>query len=334
MYGFEFVTARDAAEASKLLERNDGVVRIIAGGTDLLGEIKERTIHPEKLVSLQNNEDIRRIRIYDEGVLIGAMSTLADIAANPDIRRMYPAFAEACISVATPQIRNIGTIGGNLCQRPRCWYYRNYHFDCLKKGGDACFALDGANKFHAIFDAEICPAVHPSDTAVALIAVDARVLLISSSGARMMPIEEFFVGPDVGVTTENVLRADEMLAEVIIPSPVRNSRSVFVKAKERQAMDFALASVALSADLDGEVVTGARIVLGGVAPTPRRALGAEELLAGTRLVDVNADDIGRIAVEAAKPLADNRFKVRLTSGLVSRAVRMLLGESVPEASSR
>ena len=326
MYGFEYVSAERVEDACELLLRNGASSRVIAGGTDLLGEIKEGTVRPQKLLSLQDMTELSGISIYGEGALIGSMTALADIAADADIRESYTALAQACESVATPQIRNVGTIGGNLCQRPRCWYYRNSHFDCLKKGGSACFALDGANKFHAIFNGEICPAVHSSDTAVALAALDARVLLISSDGARMLLVEDFFTGPDVDVTSENVLRIGEILAEVVIPAPEDGSCSVFLKAKERQAMDFALASVALSLDLDDDAITGVRLALGGVAPVPRRALAAEKALTGARIRDIDSRQIGRLAVEDAVPLSDNAYKVSLTSNLVSRALRTLLEE--------
>ena len=326
MYGFEYVSAGRLEDACELLLRNGATSRVIAGGTDLLGELKEGTVRPRKLLSLQDMTELSGISIYDEGAIIGSITALADIAADADIRENYTALAQACESVATPQIRNVGTIGGNLCQRPRCWYYRKPHFDCLKKGGNICFALDGANKFHAIFDGGICPAVHPSDTAVALAALDARVLLISSDGARMLPVEDFFAGPDVDVTSENVLRVGEILAEVVIPFPRDGNRSVFLKAKERQAMDFALASVALSLDLNDDTITGARLALGGVAPVPRRVLDVEKALTGASISDIDAHRIGRLAVEGATPLSDNAYKVTLTSNMVSRALRTLLEE--------
>ena len=332
MHRFEFVSAADVEQASELLNGNGATVRVISGGTDLLGEIKQRTVLPDRLVSLQGIVDLRGVRIYDEGALIGAMTTIGDVGAHSEIRAQYAALAEACDSVATPQIRNVGTIGGNLCQRPRCWYYRSPLFDCRKKGGENCFAFEGANKFHAIFDTGCCPAVHPSDTAVALEALDARVLLLTWDGARMLPIEDFFVAPSVDVTRENVLEAGEILGQVVIPSASPNARSLFLKAKERQAMDFALASVAVSLEVDGGSVKDARIVLGGVAPVPRRVRDAENALIGMGVGDIDPDQVGRIAVEGASPLSDNGYKVRLASRLVSRAVRTLLNDGASDAS--
>ena len=324
MNTFEFATAKDLAHAGALLTADAAAAQVIAGGTDLLGEIKERVVSPARLVSLQAIDALRGITIDEDGATIGAMTTIAEIAAHPGIRTRYPALAQACDSVATPQIRNVGTLGGNLCQRPRCWYYRSPLFDCRKKGGDSCFAHHGANKFHAIFDGAICPAVHPSDTAVALASLDATVALSSSDGARMLPIADFFVSPAVDVTAENVLRDGEILAEIIIPQAYANTRSIYLKAKERQAMDFALASVALSLNIVDGTVASARVALGGVAPVPYRAHAAENAIAGNRIRDIDATEIGRLAVEGATPLPDNRYKVRLAAGLVSRAVRTLL----------
>ena len=200
MMGFEFVTAQSVAEAGELLTAYGIAAKIIAGGTDLLGEIKQGTVQPARLVSLRDIGALTAMSVEDDGARIGAMTTISEIAAHPEIRSRYAALAQACDSVATPQIRNVGTLGGNLCQRPRCWYYRSPLFDCRKKGGDRCFALDGANKFHAIFDGAICPAVHPSDTAVALSALDARVTLLSSGATRTVSVGDFFVSPDVDVS--------------------------------------------------------------------------------------------------------------------------------------
>ena len=324
MNPFEYVSAQSVDEAGELLVANGGATGIIAGGTDLLGEIKQGTVRPSRLVGLQSIDALRGIRLYERGLLIGAMTTIAEIAEDEHVRSRYAVLAEACDSVATPQIRNVGTLGGNLCQKPRCWYYRSPLFDCLKKGGDKCFAHEGMNKFHAIFDTDVCPAVHASDTAVALCAVNARVLLMSSGGARMMPVEEFFVRPGADATTENVLQSGEMVAEIVIPTASPYLRSMYLKAKERQAMDFALASVGLSLEVSENVVSYARVVLGGVAPMPHRAHGAEGTLLGTRVSEVDSERVGRAAAEGATPLSDNGYKVRLVSGLVSRAVRMLL----------
>ena len=346
MNAFEFVRPKDIDDAGELLTADGTGAKIIAGGTDLLGEIKEGVVRPARLVSLQDIEALQGIEEVGEmGVEIGAMTTLAEIAAHPRVRDRQAVLAQACYSVATPQIRNVATLGGNLFQRPRCWYYRSPLFDCRKKGGDKCFAHNGANKFHTIFDTEICPAVHPSDTAVALTALDARLVLLGpASTARLMEIEDLFVSPSVDPTVENALRNGEILAKFFIPyastlpsalwkvfpsgiplpPPSSNVRGVYLKAKERQAMDFALASVAMIIGTIDDTVSLARVVLGGVASAPRRAHAAEDALLGERISEIDAGRIGRIAVEGASPLSDNGYKVRLASNLVSRAVKTLL----------
>lgn len=323
MNGFEFVAARDEADAGRMLADGVESARVIAGGTDLLGELKEGVISPARLVSLASIANLRGIDVGDEGARIAAMTTLAEVAAHPHIRANYAALAQAAASVATPQIRNVGTLGGNLCQRPRCWYYRSPLFDCRKKGGAACFAHNELNKFHAIFGGAVCPAVHPSDTAVALVALGTEIELAASDGERALAAENFFAPPDVDARSENVLRAGEIVAAVRLPAPAAGLRSVYLKAKERQAMDFALASVALAGIVRGDRIERARIALGGVAPVPYRARAAEDALTGMRLQDVDANDIGRLAVRDAEPLRDNGYKVRLTAGLVARAIRTL-----------
>lgn len=323
MNGFEFVAARDAADAGRMLAEGTASARVIAGGTDLLGELKEGVISPARLISLAGVARLRGIKAGDEGARIGAMTTLSEVAAHPHIRANYVALAQAAASVATPQIRNVGTLGGNLCQRPRCWYYRSPLFDCRKKGGAECFAYNGMNKFHAIFGGAICPAVHPSDTAVALVALGAEIELAAADGERALAADNFFAPPEADARAENVLQSGEIVAAARLPAPEAGLWSVYLKAKERQAMDFALASVALAAIVRGDRIERARIALGGVAPVPHRARAAEDALAGMRLPDVDAAEIGRLAVHNAEPLRDNGYKVRLTAGLVARAIRTL-----------
>lgn len=331
MNRFEFVAAQGVENAAELLADGGGSAMIIAGSTDILGELKEGVISPSMLVSVADIAALQGIAADAEGVRIGSATTLAEIEAHPHIGAGYAALAQAAASVATPQIRNVGTLGGNLCQRPRCWYYRSPLFDCRKKGGDRCFAHDSANKFHAIFGGAVCPAVHPSDTAVALRALDADALIASASGERLLPIADFFAPPETDVRYENVLREGEVLTAVRIPKRAVGFRSVYLKAKERQAMDFALVSVALALDVSGGRVGGARIALGGVAPVPHMARAAASALDGCRISDIDADRIGRIAVRDAKPLSDNGYKVRLAAGLVARAIRTLLAPSAQGA---
>jgi xanthine dehydrogenase YagS FAD-binding subunit len=319
---FEFITSNSISHAAALLEGQGA--SIIAGGTDLLGEIKESVIRPEKLVSLTGLSDMQGIEAASGGLRIGAMTTLADIESYPDVIHSYPVLAQAVASVATPQIRNVGTLGGNLCQRPRCWYYRSPLFDCRKKGGAICFAVEGNSKFHAILGGADCYIVHPSDTAVALVSLKAEATIASRNGSRTLPLEEFFVGPDKNILAENVLEPGEILASVLVPITSAGHRSIYLKAKERQAMDFALSSVALAVEVENGIVRDARITFGGVAPIPYRVPHAEEAMRGKSVSDVAPDKIGQLAVRGAMPLKDNAYKVRLAASLVSRAVRTLL----------
>ena len=324
MTPFEILTPSTLEEAHSMLVERGGEASIFAGGTDMLGELKQGTSSPAYLVNIGRLEGMRDIEPSDEFTTIGSMVTLSEIAGDSDIGERHPALAQAAVSVATPQIRNAGTLGGNLCQRPRCWYYRSAAFDCLKKGGDTCFAVEGGNKYHAILGADRCHIVHPSDTAVALMALDAQVEMFGEGGPRRVPIGDMFVGPEVDILSETSLGAGEILTRVVIPGYGSDGRSVYLKAKERQAYDFALVSVGGYIEVSDGVISEARIALGGVAPTPHFARAASDALRGVRANEVDVRDVGRLAVEGAQPMSENGYKVRLASNLVARAVRMLI----------
>ena len=323
MIPFEIITPSTLGEARAMLVEKGGAASIFAGGTDMLGEMKQGTYSPAYLVNIGRLEGMRDIESTEDGATLGSLVTLAEIAGDSGIAERHPALVQAAASVATPQIRNAGTLGGNLCQRPRCWYYRSAAFDCLKKGGDACFAVDGGNKYHAILGADRCHIVHPSDTAVALMALDAQVEIFGEGGPRRVPIGELFVGPDVDILSETSLGVGDILTRVVIPGLGSGGRSVYLKAKERQAYDFALVSVGGYMEIVDGVVSEARIALGGVAPTPYFARAASDALRGVRAYEIDARAVGRLAVESAKPMSENGYKVRLASNLVARAVRML-----------
>ena len=324
MTPFEILTPSTLEEAHSMLVERGGAASIFAGGTDMLGEIKQGTSSPACIVNIGRLEGMRDIESTEDGATLGSLVTLAEIAGDSDIGARHPALAQAAESVATPQIRNAGTLGGNLCQRPRCWYYRSAAFDCLKKGGDTCFAVEGGNKYHAILGADRCHIVHPSDTAVALMALDAQVEMFGEGGLRRAPIGELFVGPDVDILSETTLGVGEILTRVVIPRSESGGRSVYLKAKERQAYDFALVSVGGYMEVVDGIVQEARIALGGVAPTPHFAQLASEALREVRADEVDARAVGRLAVEGAEPMSENGYKVRLASNLVARAVRTLL----------
>ena len=320
MRPFEILSPTTLGAARQELSQRAGEAAILAGGTDILGEVKEGTASPAALIDVTGIEGLDSIQFSEKGASIGSLVTLADIEADDNVRGEYTALSQA---VATPQIRNVGTLGGNLCQRPRCWYYRSPLFDCLKKGGDTCFAIAGLNKYHAILGAEGCHIVHPSDTAVALTALDASIEVFDAQGMRQMPISQFFVGPQQDLLSETALDFGEIVTRALIPAP-DNARSIYLKAKERQAYDFALVSVAASVAVKDGIVSRARFALGGVAPVPYALPDVADAIVGSFSANVNAPELGRIAVRDARPMTDNEYKVKLASNLLAKAVATLL----------
>jgi xanthine dehydrogenase YagS FAD-binding subunit len=278
---------------------------------------------PDLLVSLQRirrRNPLTGVVAIDRGFLrLGALATLTELGASPVVREQYSVIAEAADSVATPQIRNVGTIGGNLAQRPWCWYFRN-GFPCFKAGGDRCFSAGGENQLHAIFGGGPSYIVHPSDLAPAIVALDANVHIAGPSGERDVPSAEFFVLPRQDARHENVLADDEMIMWVDVPVAQPGTRSTYRKIMDREAWTHALASAAVVLRMDGDVCREARIVLGGVAPVPWRVPAAEALLAGQRITPELARTVGEAAVADARPLAKNAYKVPLTRKLVERTV--------------
>ena len=319
---FEYLQPQSLEEASSLLSV-DGAYAL-AGGSDLLSEMKERVVSPAALVSLAGVEELRAVEVTPEGVRIGAMVSLAALAGNTELQQRYPLLTEAAGGIATPQIRNVGTLGGNLCQRPRCFYYRSPLTLCLKKGGDSCLALAGNSKYLSILGGERCYIVHPSDMAVALVALDAQVVLAGPAGRRTMSLQEFFIGPSVNLTSENVLQTGEVVASVSVCSSPENTRSVYLKAREREAGDFALVSVAAALAVTDGRVSWCRVSLGGVAPYPYRAQEAEECLIGIAAANADAAEAGRRAVAGATPLRGNGYKVDLAANLIKQAISRLL----------
>ncbi len=319
MKRFELVNPKSVAEAVTLLGAQNA--RALAGGTDLLGLMKDGIVEAERVVNLKSIPDLAYVREAGGELRIGALTHLSEIAASGVVQQKAAALAQAAGLVASPQIRNTGTLGGNLAQKVRCWYYRDAdRSDCYKRDGSYCYAPFGANDLHAIFDAAACFAVHPSDTAVALSALDARVVVAGPNGQRTVPIGEFFTGPEVRYTQETILQPDEIIVEVQVPSSSLAQPSLFLKAAPRRSIDFARGSVAVSLAKNGGSAKGVRIALGAVAPTPRRATAAEQFLEGKGL---QADNIARaadLAVEGAQPLAFNASKVDLARGLVRQAL--------------
>jgi xanthine dehydrogenase YagS FAD-binding subunit len=321
MKAFELVTPSGLDQASAALGKTWGQTAILAGGIDLLGELKERTYEPDRVVNLKGVRDLRFVRADAQGLTLGALATLSEIAASADVKSRWPALAQAAQSVGTPQIRNVATIGGNLCQRPRCWYFRGLEFHCLKKGGDHCFAEEGENRYHAIVGDGPCHIVHPSDCAPALIALDAQLTIVSPGGQkRRVPAESFFTMPDEAVERENVLAPNEIVTEIAVPAPAANAKSTYLKLREKQSLDFALASAAVSRRSESGRWTNVRVVLGGIAPKPWRSAEAEKALEGKTLDEAMARAAAEAALRVAKPMRDNAYKVQIAKTILTRAL--------------
>ena len=314
---FEYVNATSVAEALSQLGEGRAFK---AGGIDLLDRMKEGLSAPKRIVNLRTIAALDGIAIGEDGADIGPLTTLAAVASHDELRKRYAAVADAALMAATPQIRNMATAGGNLLQRPRCWYFRNGDTNCLRKGGDGCFAQTGANRYHAIFGNDICAMVHPSALAVPLTAFDAVVELTGAKAKRKTPISAFYLAPDVDPTREAELRPDEILTAIHLPPLRPGTRSAYVKQKERESADWPLADVAVVVEMRDGVVQQTAIVLGAVAAKPWRATGAEAELKGKRIDEALARRAAAAAVQGAKPLAGNAYKIAVVETIVRRAI--------------
>jgi xanthine dehydrogenase YagS FAD-binding subunit len=325
MRAFEYASPTRLAEALTLIgengDRSAGESRPLAGGTDLLTLMKADLVAPARLVDIKRVAELDdAIDLTPDGLAIGALATLAQIDEDPLVRERCPALAEAAALAASPQLRNMATIGGNLLQRPRCWYFRNPGVACWLKGGDACPARDGENGPHALFGGGPCYAVHPSDLATALVALDAAVRVRGAAGERTLPLEQFFALPAAERRTENGLGDDELILGITIPRLPDGARSTYLKAMDRKTWAFALVGVAAVVALDAGRIAGVRLVLGGVAPIPWRVRGAEQILLGE---DPTPDLFARAADAAladAEPLGQNGYKIPLARALIRRAL--------------
>ena len=340
MRNFAFARARTIGEAASaaglvaeaMLAPDGGAgspgLRIVkAGGVDLMDLMKEGLLAPSEVTSLSLVSGLDVLSSTpDGGLRIGPMATLARIAADPAVRAGYPALADAAGDSASPQIRAVATLGGNLLQRPRCWYFRLAEFRCLRKGGGHCYAIGGENAYHAIFDNRFCAIVHPSTSATALVALGAEVELTDGEGAqRRLPLEDFLIGPDKDVQRENDLKAGELLTAVILP-PSAGLRMKHMKLAQKESFDWPLADVAVVLDLaDGGACRRASIVLGAAAPTPWRARSAEAALTDKTIDAAVAAAAGRAALEGAAPLSENAYKAPMFEALVKRAILAAAG---------
>jgi xanthine dehydrogenase YagS FAD-binding subunit len=329
MRRFAFVEPQSVEAASRILAREKDKARVLAGGVDLLGEMKDHLVSPSTVVNLKTVPGLDGVRFEADGTLrLGALATLAAVAGHARIRRDYPAIAEAAASVGSPEIRNVGTVGGNLCQRPRCWYYRSALHPCLKKGGEVCFTTTGESRYNAILGGGPSYIVHPSDLAPALIACDARITVAGPNGTKDLPVERFYVPPSIRLDHETILTAGEIVTEVVVPasaSAAAGWRGTYLKFKEKDSFDFALSAVAAAVRMAGRDCADARIVLGGVAPIPWRAPQAEKAITGAPIDAAAAGRAAAAAVQGSEPLAHNGYKVALTRALVERALLGLGG---------
>ena len=321
MRPFEFVEPPTLAEVVHLLQVGAGQARPIAGGSDLLGELKDDVVHYERLVSLAGLAELRSMHQDETGLRLGALVTIAELEYAPRLQGPYRLLAEAARGVATPEIRYQGTLGGNLCQRPRCLYYRSGLIPCLKKGGTDCPAVAGPYQdYLSIMGGQGCFSVHASDLAPPLIALGGQVILTGPGGARTLPLEQFFAGPEHDVRRENVLADDEILTAVTIPTPAPHWRGTYLKARERTAGDFPLVSVAVGYALEDGAIRQVRLVLGGVAPVPWRSPQAEAVLDGQAPSPALAARAAEAALAEARPLPHNAFKVEIGRALIARAI--------------
>ena len=327
MRPFEYRRAADSAEALRLAHDKEENAALLAGGTDLIPLLKDGVLAPRRLIDIKRLADVGHgIEVTEQGITIGALTTLAEVAGHQALHDCAPLLGEAARVAATAQLRTMATVGGNLLQRPRCWYFRNPAFRCWLAGGDLCHARQGRNDRHAIFGGDAgdpCAAVHPSDLAPCLVALDAEVLLRDAGGEeRVLAVEDLLQPPTAARRSETVIDG-ALLVAVRFNKPGGNVRSHFQKAMDRGAWSFALASVAVRLDFDGDRIEDARVVLGGVANVPRRAVGAEARLRGAAPSEAVFERAADLALADARPLAHNSYKVPLTRALVVAALGAL-----------
>ena len=323
MKSFENIDAKSVKEAVGLLQKfhqQKKVAAVVGGGSEYLQLMKDHVVEPDYLINLKSIPGLDYIKEERGGFRIGALAKLADIEEHAAVREKLLILSDAAGDAASPQIRNAGTIAGNLCQRPFCWYFRSSNFTCLRKGGQLCYTVTGDGRFHAILGGGPSYIVHPSDTAPALVALRAQVKIVGPAGEKTIPLEKFFVLPSVDYKRENILNPGEIVSEIYLPTPKAGSKGFHHKVRERLAWDHAIVAVDTIVESSGGMVRDARMVMGGVAPIPWRAAKAEEFLRGKRLDEATAKQAGEIALEGAKPLKDNIYKIKLAQDLIQRGL--------------
>lgn len=322
MAAFELFQPTSVDDAVALLDEHREDAWVLAGGLDSFDWFKDRILRPSVVVDLGGIASLRGVRTTNDGLEIGAMTPLSEIVAHPEIVENYSLLVEAAELVASPQIRNQGTIGGNLNQDTRCWYYRD-GWTCYRAGGNICYADTPAsmNREHAILEADRCVAVNPSDTAPALIALDAQMVIQSSSGERVVNAEDFFIGPSTDITRMSVLQPGDLLTTIRVPATFAGAHFYFEKVRDRQVWDFPLVNVASAILANNGIIEEARIAVNGVAPRPLRMTAVENALRGESLDDTTAERVSELAVRGAKPLRHNAYKIPLMRNLVKRSIQ-------------
>jgi xanthine dehydrogenase YagS FAD-binding subunit len=320
---FAYVNAANEREAVAALDAQRGRVLPLAGGMDLLGLMKNYIAQPDRVVNIKSLDAGITIQ-SNGGARIGAAAKLVDLVEHQALAKAFPALVTSAEDVGTPQIRNAGTVGGNIMQRPRCWYFRNEEFHCLKKGGARCFAVEGENQYHAIFGGGPCHIVHPSSLAVPLLAYGAKFRVIGPNGEREIDSGEFFQLPSDNLMGETVLRPNELLTHVVLP-PAANARAATYEVRFKQSHDWPLAAASVVLGLDGNRVRTARVVMGAVAPIPWRSQAAEQALVGKTISEAVATEVANAAVQGATPMTQNSYKVQVARTAVKRALLRAAG---------
>lgn len=319
---FELLQPSNVEEALNQLDQHGEDAWVMAGGMDTFDWLKDRIERPEVVVDLGGISDLTQIRTTDDGMEIGAMVTLTEVSRNPDVQQRFPVLAEAAGLVASPQIRNQGTLGGNVAQDVRCWYYRS-GWPCYRAGGNICYADSptAMNREHAIMGQNRCVAVNPSDTAPALTVLGAQMVIRNSGGERVVDAEDFWVGPGTDITRTTVMRPDDLLVAIRIPDDMAGTRQYFEKVADRKVWDFPLVNVASAARIEGGTIQEIRLAVNGVSPTPVRLSEVEQALVGNA-VDERTEDLGgRLAIRGARALRHNQYKIPMMRNLVKRAIR-------------
>lgn len=329
MKGFELYEPTTVKDAVAILTKLGPKAKVLAGGSDLVAGVMKDWVQgdgmpiPAALVDVTTIPQLRGIKADRTGATIGANTTLTEIVESKPLSDQFPLLTQAAHSVASPLIRNYATLGGNLNQRPRCWFLRGPDFNCYKKGGDFCYSVGGDNRHHAIIGGELCYIVHPSDTATALLALNAKAKIAGPNGERVVPFDNYFIGPREDVLKENILMANEIVVEVFIPAPAPGTKQTWMKLKDRQVYDFAVVSVAAAFTVANDTWVDGRIVLGGVAPVPYRATPIENQIKGKN-IKTGIKQAAAIIRTVARPMSMNAYKVDIAQNLIERTILQAL----------